>query len=253
MKDEMGYGGLLEMKRLSGALIVVAAMALSAVAAHAQFKIKKPEQPSNFKNPPTLQTSIDTRDAFIDRIGEDGFYCRLPAPAIVIADTPLFGEYEKNTDNLVTPDWMQLKPEEKAIFGQLAGQGGTDAQAKEAFEMEAHHWILIVETVRWWEACKQLTLKLTPYQAEVQAVRVALAYWRERDPDVVQKLTAIVDTLDKEPSLVPPGQDFPTYFNQHYQKNASGKDYLWMQAQVLKVVMAETPEPTVVESLKRLE
>ncbi|QMV19518.1 hypothetical protein GOB94_13095 [Granulicella sp. 5B5] len=236
-------------------VVMGVAIVLSAAAGHAQFKVKneKAEQRSKFKNPPTLQTSIDTRDAFIDRIGEDGFYCRLPAPAVVVADTPLFGEYEKNTDNLVTPDWMQLKPDEKAIFAELAGPGATDAQAKDVFDMEAHHWILIVETVRWWEACKELTLKLTPYQAEVQAARVALAYWRELDPDVVTKLTAIREALDKEPSPVPAGQDFPTYFNQHYQRPASGKEYLWMQAQVVGVVMAEKPEPTVVEALKRLE
>jgi hypothetical protein len=69
----------------------------------------------------------------------------------------------------------------------------------------------------------------------------------------VQKLVAIGTILSKDPSPVPPEQDFPTYFNQHYQKPASGRDYLWMQAQVLKTVMAEQPELTVVQSLKRLE
>lgn len=235
--------------------VMSAVVLLGAAVGHAQFKVKneKAEEKSSFKNPPTLQTSIDTRDAFIDRIGEDGFYCRLPAPAVVVADTPLFGEYEKTTDNLVTPDWTQLKPEEKAIFAQLAGPGGTDEQAKKLFDVEAHHWILIVETVRWWEACKELTLKLTPYQAELQAARVALAYWRETDPDVVKQLGEIRDELDKGPNPIPAGQDFPTYFNQHYQRNATGRDYLWMQAQVVGAVMAEQPEPTVVQSLKRLE
>jgi hypothetical protein len=203
--------------------------------------------------PPEPWPSIHVRDAFIDRIGEDGFYCRLPAPAIVVADTPLFGEYEKNTDTIVSPDWTQLTPEEKAVFHDIAGPGSTDPQAEQAFEMEAHKWILIVETVRWWEACKQLTLKLTPYQAELQAARVTLAYWRELDADVVAKIMAIVTVLDKEPTRVPPQQDFPTYFNQHFQTNASGKEYLWMQSQVIKAVAAETPEPSVVQTLKRLE
>ena len=241
--------------RAGRGLLMGAAMLLGAMAAHAQFMVKNEtaEERSKFKNPPTLQTSIDTRDAFIDRIGEDGFYCRLPAPAVVVADTPLFGEYEKNTDNLVTPDWKQLKPDETAIFTQLAGPGGTDDQARALFDVEAHHWILIVETVRWWEACKELTLKLTPYQAELQAARVALAYWREKDPDVVTQLDSIRETLDKGPSPVPEGQDFPTYFNQHYQRNATGRDYLWMQAQVVGTVMAEKPQPTVIGALKRLE
>lgn len=238
---------------IAAALLTAAGLLAGAPVAAAQFHMKKPEKPSDFKNPPTLQNSIDTRDAFIDRIGEDGFYCRLPAPAVVIADTPLFGEYEKDTDNLVTPDWPQLKPEEKSVFAQLAGAGATDAQAKDLFEMEARHWVLIVGTVRWWEACKQLTLKLTPYQAELQANRVALAYWREHDPAVVQQLTAMTDELDKEPSLVPAGQDFPTFFNQHYQKNASGKDYLWMQAQVVKTALAEDPQPTLVQTLNQLK
>ncbi len=202
---------------------------------------------------PTPEAYIPVRDAFIDRIGEDGFYCRLPAPAIIVADTPLFGEYEKNTDTIISPDWTQLTAAEKAVFVDLAGAGANDAQARKVFEMEAHHWILIVETVRWWEACKQLTLKLTPYQAELQAARVTLAYWRERDPEVVAQLFAIVEVLDKLPSPIPEGQDFPTYFNQHYQKTATGREYLWIQAQVVKAVRAEDPEPTVVQAMKQLE
>jgi len=233
------------------ALAVGFAVVLAVGPAQGQFKKLPP--PSQFKNPPTLDTSIHVRDAFINRIAEDGFFCRLPAPAIIVADTPLFGEYEKNTDTLITPDWQQLKPEETAVFTELAGASSKDAQARTLFDMEAHHWILIVETVRWWEACKQLTLKLTPYEAELQAARVALAYWRERDPEVVARLAAIADTLGKAPSPIPPGQDFPTYFNQHYQKNASGKEYLWMQAQVVKAAMAETPEPTVVQTMNQLK
>jgi hypothetical protein len=203
--------------------------------------------------PPQPWNSVHVRDKFIDRIGEDGFYCRLPAPALVVADTPLFGEYEKNTDTIVSPDWTQLTPEGKAVFADLAGPGSTPADAEKVFELEAHKWILIVETVRWWEACKQLTLKLTPYQAELQATRVALAYWRETDPDLVTQLLKIADTLNKEPSRVPPEQDFPTYFNQHYQKVASGKEYLWIQSQTVRTVAAEQPELIVVQALKRLE
>jgi hypothetical protein len=223
-------------------------LVLSLGTAHSQGKKKK-----NANIPPEPWTGIHVRDAFIDRIGEDGFYCRLPAPAIVVADTPLFGEYEKNTDNLVSPDWTQLRPEGKAVFLELAGPDATDKQAEKVFDLEAHHWILVLETVRWWEACKELTLKLTPYQAELQAARVTLAYWRERDPEVVQQLVSIAAVLDKDPSPIPAGQDFPTYFNQHYQKTASGREYLWMQAQVIKVAMAEDPEPALVQTMKSLE
>jgi hypothetical protein len=210
-------------------------------------------QSQTTKVPPQPWDSVHVRDKFIDRIGEDGFYCRLPAPALVVQDTPLFGEYEKNTDTIVSPDWSQLTPKERVIFTEFAGSAATDAQAKDVFEMEAHHWILIVETVRWWEACKQLTLKLTPYQAELQATRVALAYWQETDPDLMKREVAFMDLVSKDPSPVPPEQDFPTYFNQHYQRPASGREYLWMQAQVLKTVMAEQPELSVVQSLKKLE
>jgi hypothetical protein len=209
--------------------------------------------------PPTSGAYIALRDAFVDRIGEDGFYCRLPAPAMVVADTPLFGRFDRGSNNIVTPDWTQLTPAEKSVFTQLAGagragaSGGTDAQAQKIFEVEAHQWIFIVQEVHWWEACKQLTLKLTPYQAELQAVRVALAYWRERDPEVVERLAAIVESFGKEPSLIPPGQDLPTYFNQHYLTTGSGQEYLWLQAQVVKVAMADPQELTLVQAMKQLE
>jgi hypothetical protein len=178
---------------------------------------------------------------------------------MVVADTPLFGRFDRGSNNIVTPDWTQLTPAEKSVFTQLAGagragaSGGTDAQAQKIFEVEAHQWIFIVQEVHWWEACKQLTLKLTPYQAELQAVRVALAYWRERDPEVVERLAAIVESFGKEPSLIPPGQDLPTYFNQHYLTTGSGQEYLWLQAQVVKVAMADPQELTLVQAMKQLE
>ncbi len=205
--------------------------------------------------PPPLVSApyIALRDAFIDRIAEDGFFCRLPAPAIVVADQPLFGKFDRGSNNIITPDWSQLSPAGKAVFADLAGAGATEAQEQKIFDMEAHHWIFIVGEVHWWEACKELTLKLTPYQAELQAVRVALAYWRERDPEVVTQLAAIADELAKQPSLIPPGQDLPTYFNQHYLTTASGEEYLWLQAQVVKVALADPTELTLVQAMKRLE
>lgn len=244
------------MNWLRGIAIATVLVQGCSAALYGQFsdKMKNPKEPQYaFKNPQTLQTSIDVRDAFIDRIGEDGFYCRLPAPGIVVADTPLFGEYEKVTDTLVTPDWKQLKPEESAVFYTLAGAGATEVQARELFDVYAHQWIVVAETVHWWENCKNLTLKLTPYQRELAGVRVALAYWKEHDPEVVAKLTIIAAALDKEPSPVPEGQDVPTYFNQHYQKDSTGKDYLWMQAQILKVALGETPERTVIETMNQLK
>ena len=203
--------------------------------------------------PPISAPYIPLRDAFIDRIGEDGFYCRLPAPAIVVADQPLFGKFDRGSNNIITPDWSQLAPQGKAVFVSLAGAGGTEAQARKIFDLEAHRWIFIVGEVHWWEACKQLTLKLTPYQAELQAVRVALAYWRERDPEVVAQLAEIAESLMKEPSRIPPGQDLPTYFNQHYLTTDSGQEYLWLQAQVVKVALADGPELTLVQAMKQLE
>ena len=88
------------MKYLRNVLIgTTACCLLSLDMAHGQKNKQK-----NANIPPEPWTSVHTRDAFIDRIGEDGFYCRLPAPALVVADTPLFGEYEKVTDTIVTPE-----------------------------------------------------------------------------------------------------------------------------------------------------
>ena len=171
----------------------------------------------------------------------------------MVADQPLIGKFDRGSNNIITPDWSQLTPQEKTVFADLAGAGSAEPQARKIFDMEAHRWIFIVGEVHWWEACKQLTLKLTPYQAELQAVRVALAYWRERDPEVVTQLAEIADVLVKQPSLIPPGQDLPTYFNQHYLTTASGEEYLWLQAQVVKLALADEHELTLAQAMKQLE
>jgi hypothetical protein len=110
-----------------------------------------------------------------------------------------------------------------------------------------------VETVHWWEACKNLTLKMTPYQRELAATRVALSYWREKDPDVSARRSTIAAELDKEPSPVPEGQDVPTYFNQHFQRVSTGKDYLWMQAQLVKAAIEEKPEQALIQAMNQLK
>jgi hypothetical protein len=198
----------------------------------------------------TLANATARRDAFIARIHAAGFACPIAAPAIVVEDVPSWGQYNDANNTLRTSDWTVLRPEEKAFFVHLAGPGADDAAARAVFEKAAHGWIFVHELGHWWQACRGFLADHSHYQVESGANRIALAYWRETDPEIAALMMSLFHgVLDHAPSPVPAGQSVEEYFNKNYETLGPSPAYPWFQSQMGVSLEQEKPAPTLVEAL----
>ena len=155
-------------------------------------------------------------------------------PTIVIDHVPSFGNYDDAANVLHTADWIELSPEERGLFFQLAGPHADEGAAHAAFEEATHRWILVHELGHWWQACRHANPSHSNYQIEYGANRIALAYWREADPDfAIRMLSTFHGYVDHVSSPVPPGQATEAYFNNHYEHLGPTPDYRWYQSHMI--------------------
>jgi len=198
----------------------------------------------------TLAKATVRRDAIIERIHAAGFTCPIAPPTISIEDVPSFGQYDDAKNTLRISDWMVLRPEEKAFFVQLAGPGAEDAAVRAVFEKAAHGWIFVHEMGHWWQACRGFIADHSHYQVEYGANRIALAYWRETDPEIVKLMMSLFHgVLDHAPSPVPAGQDAEAYFDRNYETLGPSPAYPWFQSHMGVALEEEKPAPTFAEAL----
>lgn len=196
----------------------------------------------------TLQQLTALRDDFIGRIKSQGLAPRLAPPAIQMDNPPSFGNYENDTNVLHTGNWRTLPPALQEVFSHQAQAAANGKSGEWMFEQAAHRWIFVHELGHWWRTCQNQ--KADPYQDEAAANRIALAYWRERDPDLVaytlMKFRRYVDDI---PNPVPPGQSKETYLNEHYDSLGGQRAYTWYQAGMVLDVAGESPNLTFHEAI----
>jgi hypothetical protein len=201
----------------------------------------------------TLTHATAVRDAFVARIHAQGFSCPLPVPTILVEDVPSFGQYDEKTNIIRTSDWTLLNPEERAFFFQLAGPGAKEADVRAKFEQGTHGWIFIHELGHWWQACRSVSSTSGPYQVELGADRISLAYWREVDPAIVDTMIPIFkNVLAHAPNPVPAGEDVEPYFNKHYEQLGPSPAYPWFQSRMNVAAYEEKPSPSFAQTLLTL-
>ncbi len=240
--------------------LIACVLAASSVVAQAQptsahfpSGAKTTGTPAGRSSEDTLASMTALRDAFIARVKTKGFTCTLQPPPILVEDVPSFGQYNYETNTLRTSDWTLLNPRECAFFTQLAGPGATEVKAQTFFEAAAHHWIFIHELGHWWEACTGVDKKQTPWEAELNANRVSLAYWREVDPAIVAFVEPVFQSVvDHAPSPLPAGDEMKTYFNKHYQALGPSPAYPWFMSQMNVAAFQEVPQPAFAEVLRSI-
>jgi len=190
------------------------------------------------------------RDAFVQQAKLVGSSCTLDAPKIEITNVPSFGNYEPVGNTLRVSAWWLLDANQKQFFFHLAGPNADEDAAHRVFEHGTYGWVFVHELGHWWQACIGSAQRMTHYQREYDANRIAAAYWREHDPRLLQGLTAgFAHMLDGAPNPVPAGQTPEEYFDENYAKLARSADYTWFQARMVTDVNAETPAPTFSDAL----
>ena len=188
------------------------------------------------------------RDEFVTKIKGLGFTPSLPAPAIVFDNPRSYGKYDEDSNILHTSDWNTLDPESRGRFNAAGGASGMTGE--KYFELSVHQWILIHELGHWWRACKHETAK--PYENEMAANRIAIAFWRDKDPAFMAfKLAGYQRYLTINQSPVPATESKIDYLNNNYDKLPGGQAYTWYQASMIVDGCKETPTLTFQQAIQR--
>jgi hypothetical protein len=195
------------------------------------------------------------RDSFINQIKAEEFQPSLPPPKIVLDNPPAFGRYEDHDNTLHIAVWSALKPDQQARFERLAAAIGGQQTGEQQFDESIHHWLFIHELSHWWQACHLVNqigrYSEDRYSLEYGANRIAAAYWRMKDPALMERterrMAGVQSVLT---SPVPAGKDEKQYFNQNFATLAPTRDYIWYQYSKVLKAQAEKPLPTFKQALQ---
>ncbi len=198
----------------------------------------------------TQRQATALRDAFVTRLQSAGFTCPLSVPAVLVEDVPSFGQYRPEENVIRTSDWNLLNAQEKALFVRLAGPDKNESDARALFDV-AHQWIFIHELGHWWQACNGGNQGRSHYQVEYGANRIALAYWREVNPQIAETMKPVFQAVvEHAPNPVPPGQSVENYFDANYEKLGPSPVYPWFMSRMNLAAFDEEPSPTFIAALK---
>ena len=190
------------------------------------------------------------RDTFLRRIADEGYH-PCAAPRITLADTPSFGNYIPAQNEVVVASWQSLTAAERQDFGQMAQAIGGRATAVSVFEGGTYRWVFMHELGHWWQSCVKQT-RPNSYEEENGANRIALAFWREQDPQfaagIVHGFEALVRAVR---SPVPAGLTPQQYLDAHFAELAHGDTYTWFQAESIASLAHEEPPPSLHRALSQ--
>lgn len=181
------------------------------------------------------------RDNFVADIKSFGYNTSLLPPEIVLDNPKSFGNYDDSANVLhTTGDWQTLPQQLKDFFNHLANGKDSSDDGKDFFEKATHKWVFIHELGHWWRACEKQ--KALPYQEELGANRIAVAYWREKDPAFMNwQLEVFKNIVNHFPNPVPPDESKEKYFNDNYNTLAGQQAYIYFQAEMIIQAYNEKP------------
>jgi hypothetical protein len=199
----------------------------------------------------TMEQLVGVRDAFVQRIAAVGLNCAIAPPNILIQPVPSFGNYDPATNTLQTPAWQQLTTEERGLFFRLAGPGANEDAARHFFETGTHRWVFMHEMGHWWQACRHISQEQQHYRIEYGANRIAAAYWREADPEILAIMApAFEHSFSSMPNPVPAGQSAEKYLDDNYERLGPTPAYRWYQSRMIVAINEEKPAPSFLQALQ---
>jgi hypothetical protein len=209
-----------------------------------------PPAPADASDAAVLRRLTRLRAVFLKRIDEEG-YALCPAPQIELGDPGTFGRYLPERNVVLIGTWSHLSAPEPQAFETMAQTLGGEASAQRVFENGTHRWVFVHELGHWWQACRQLA-RPQSYAAENGANRIALAFWREREPrfaaGIVHGFAAL---LGSAPSPLPDGQPAQGYFEANFRAIAQTDAYTWFQGKMIVELAAEMPPPSLHRALSQ--
>jgi hypothetical protein len=181
---------------------------------------------------------------FVKETSASGLSCAIEPPKLIVQDVPSFGSYDSDTNTFTSPAWQQLGSEEQSLFYRAVGPDAREADARAEFELGVHHWVVVHELGHWWEACRGMIDHGDHYGFELEADKIAAAYWNEHDPSVISHQQAVFQAIVQNwPSPLPVGQAQDAFFNKNYETLGPTPAYFWFQAQMCLTAFAQKPLP----------
>jgi len=180
-----------------------------------------------------------------------GFAVTSASPVIVV-DTPPQISMLTGSNTIHTSRWEELPPVVQEICKRWATYTG-DATGQQLFDDMFHRYFFVHELAHWLQLQAKDYTK-DGYQFELEANRVTVAYWREKDSAYLSTLLARFQRIrERLPSPVPDGQDAEQYFNVNRRGLGSNPDvYGWYQTRMVVQAGTERPFPTFSETLHDL-
>ena len=224
--------------------IVVVSLAISPAIWAQQPSARLPQDPV------VDQLTVIAQD-FENRARLAGCAITAAIPAIVVDTPPQLSMYT-GPNTIHTSRWEELTPDGQAFFKRLATFAG-NATGQQLFDDMFHRFFFVHELAHWLQfQTKDYTQD--GYQFELDANRVAVAYWREKDSAYLSAMLARFQRInDGLPSPVPEGQDAEQYFNVNRSKLGSNPDaYGWFQTRMVIQAAAGRPVRTFSETLHGL-
>jgi hypothetical protein len=193
----------------------------------------------------TRLRNLFAREAFAEG------YHECPLPAITLRDTPSFGNYIREKNQIVVASWASLSHKEREDSAQMAAQVGGPATAVSVFEGRTYRWVFVHELGHWWQSCRN-QVRPDSFEEENGANRIALAFWRRQDPrfaeGIVQRFEALAHDF---PTPIPQGQTLQEYVNANFESISHGDTYTWFQASSIARLAAEDPRPSFHKALSQ--
>jgi hypothetical protein len=169
----------------------------------------------------------------------------------IVVDTPPELSVYEGPNKVHTARWEDLPPDGQAIFDRFATYAGA-MTGKQFFDDMFHRFFFVHEMAHWLQ--RQAKDPRDGYQFELDANRVTVAYWREKDSAYLAALLVEFKRLNERlPVPVPPGQDPQEYFDANKGKLGSNPDvYGWFQSRMVLEAAAERPVLTFSEAVRGL-
>jgi hypothetical protein len=192
----------------------------------------------------------ELRDAFVRRIDEEG-YRVCPRPHLELGAGTAAGGYLPERNLIRITPWSQLSAQQQQALADVPGPAGSPRLARAVYESGTYRWVFVQQLGHWWQDCRH-TDGARPYLAQSGANRMALAFWRERDPRFAAAIVeGAVRLVSAVPDPLPPGESAQAWLERRPGEVPQSPTYEWLEAQMIATLAQEAPQPSFHKSLSQ--
>ena len=195
------------------------------------------------------QLGESIRDRFVAAVRHCGIAPPFVPRVVVDTSSTIDVHYSSDDRSIHLTDWANLDANSRGAITAWAAQGtlglGPEAMYREMFDS----FIVPHELGHYLQGFSGRWRVLTHWQAELEANRIAVAFWslqRGAEGDVAARIRNISRFTDGLPNPVPAGEDAEAFFNRNYAAFERGEEgplnpmnYSWFQARMMTTAHRE--------------